>query len=385
MYLKMMIKCLLTIFKIRGIFWLILLILETLSALIILINYDQERLKKVKKIVRWTPLVLCLVLALLLVGCSKRDKVVVTYNTPQNWVNWGDVLKEFTSDTKITAPNDNKNSGQSLTALIAEKGKPVADVVYLGIVFGMQAVEEGVLQSYKSQGFAEIDESLKNHEGLYTTVHYGSIAILANTDALGNLPVPQSWEDLLDPMYKGMIGMLDPTSAAIGYSACIAVNEALGGSLDNFDPAFDYFKKLNENDVIYPKQTSTAKLLKGEIPILIDADFNGYGLKHDQNGPIEVAIPLEGSLKIPYVVGLVKGAPNEANGKQLIDFLFSAKGQQLFAKGYVRPMNEESLTAEIKAKFLPDSHYERVRDVDYGVMSAVQDDFNARWLKEIGS
>ena len=155
--------------------------------------------------------------------------------------------------------------------------------------------------------------------------------------------------------------------------------------MDNFDPVFDYFTKLNENGVIYPKQTSTAKLLKGEIPILIDADFNGYGLKHDQHGPIEVVIPQEGSLKIPYVVGLVKNAPNEESGKRLIDFLFSDKGQQLFAKGYVRPMKEDALTDEIKAKFLPDSDYERVRDVDYGRMSDVQDEFSSRWLKEFGS
>lgn len=329
--------------------------------------------------------VLALALALALSGCGKQSKTVITYNTPQNWVNWGDVLLNFTEDTKITAPNDNKNSGQSLTALIAEKNKPMADVVYLGIVFGMQAVNAGVLESYKPAGFDQIEDALKNPDGLYTTVHYGSIAILSNTEALGDLPVPQSWEDLLDPIYNGKIGMLDPTSAAIGYSAFIAANEALGGTLDNLEPGFEFFKKLNTNSVIYPKQTSTAKLLKGEIPILIDADFNGYGLKYDQNGPIEITIPAEGSLKIPYVIGLVKGAPNKANGKKLIDFLFSDKGQELFAKGYVRPIKPSALTEEIKAKFLPDSDYERVRDVDYSRMREVQEQFTDRWLKEIGS
>jgi len=326
-----------------------------------------------------------IVLAVLFTANWTAMARVVTYNTPQNWVNWGDVLKEFSRETRITAPNDNKNSGQSLTALIAEKNRPVADVVYLGIAFGPQAVEQGVLQSYKPAGFDGIDPALKDENGLYTAIHYGSVAILVNTEALGDRPIPQSWDDLLDPTYNGMIGMLDPTSAAIGYSVCIAINEAMGGSLDNFDPAFEYFTKLNANNVIYPKQTSTAKLMKGEIPILIDADFNGYGLKYDQYGPIEVVIPQEGSLKIPYIIGLVNGAPNEENGKRLIDFLFSEKGQQLFSQGFVRPMNPDALSDDIKAKFLPDSDYERVRDVDYERMSAVQEEFNNRWLKEIGS
>lgn len=335
-----------------------------------------------KKVVRILALGVCLVM-LLATSALAAGNVVITYNTPQDWVNWGSVLREFSKATGITAPNDNKNSGQSLTALIAEKGSPLCDMVYLGITFGMQAVSEDVLQSYEHAYFSKIDPALKDPEALYSTVHYGSIAILVNTEAIGGLPIPQSWEDLLDPMYKGMIGMLDPTSAAIGYSACIAVNEAFGGSLENFDPVIEYFTKLNENEVIYPMQTSTAKLLKGEIPILIDADFNGYGLKYEQNGPIEVVIPQEGSLKIPYVVGIVKDCPNPDSAKALVEFLFSEEGQALFAKGYVRPVNASALSDEIKAYFLPDEDYARVVDVDWQMMSQAQSAFNARWTTEV--
>jgi putative spermidine/putrescine transport system substrate-binding protein len=38
-------------------------------------------------------------------------------------------------------PNDNKNSGQSLAQIVAEKGSPVADIVYLGVTFGIEAKE----------------------------------------------------------------------------------------------------------------------------------------------------------------------------------------------------------------------------------------------------
>ncbi|MGJ4849732.1 extracellular solute-binding protein [Bacillota bacterium Meth-B3] len=325
-------------------------------------------------------------LCLVLIACSLgalADGFVITYNTPQDWVNWGTALRTFSKTTGISAPNDNKNSGQSLTALIAEKSSPLCDMVYLGITFGIRAEGEDVLQSYKHGYFDQIDSALKNADGLYSTVHYGSIAILVNTEVLGDLPIPQSWADLLDPKYKGMIGMLDPTAAAVGYSASIAVNEAMGGSLDNFDPAIEYFKKLNENDVVYPMQTSTAKLLKGEIPILIDADFNGYGLKYAQNGPIEVVIPQEGSLKIPYVIGMVKDCPNPDNARALIDYLFSVDGQRDFAKGYVRPINPEALTDDVKALFLPDEDYARVKDVDWAKMATVQSDFVARWTTDI--
>jgi putative spermidine/putrescine transport system substrate-binding protein len=89
--------------------------------------------------------------------------------------------------------------------------------------------------------------------------------------------VPACWKDLLKPDYKGMVGYLDPTSAAVGYVGAVAVNLALGGSANNFDPAINFFKDLHKNDPIVPKQTSYARVVSGELPILFDYDFNAFG------------------------------------------------------------------------------------------------------------
>ena len=58
------------------------------------------------------------------------------------------------------------------------------------------------------------------------------------------LKKPESWKDLLKPEYKGLIGYLDPASAFVGYVGAVAVNQALGGTLDNFTPGINYFKAL---------------------------------------------------------------------------------------------------------------------------------------------
>lgn len=44
-------------------------------------------------------------------------------------------------------------------------------------------------------------------------------SVIVNTQVLADkgLPVPQSHEDLLDPMYKGLIEMPDPTASSTGY------------------------------------------------------------------------------------------------------------------------------------------------------------------------
>jgi putative spermidine/putrescine transport system substrate-binding protein len=63
----------------------------------------------------------------------------ICYNCPPEWADWGSQLKAIKAKLGIEVPPDNKNSGQSLSALIAEKAKPVADVTYLGGSFADSA------------------------------------------------------------------------------------------------------------------------------------------------------------------------------------------------------------------------------------------------------
>ncbi|MFB5268756.1 extracellular solute-binding protein [Paenibacillus enshidis] len=316
-------------------------------------------------------------------GGAGGSKVAIAYNNPPLWANWEAVQAKFLEETGIRVPADNKNSGQAMTALIAEKNKPVADVAYLGITFGPQAVQEDIVEAYKPEHFDEIPDELKDPDGKWMAIHYGAIAFIVNKDALGDVPVPKSWADLLKPEYKDKVGFLDPTSAAVGYSVITAANIAMGGTLENWDPGMKYLQQLEQNGAIHPKQTATAKVMKGEIPILIDADFNGYTMKYNDNAPIEVVIPQEGSLKVPYIVSLVKNGPNQENGKKYIDFMLSDDGQQLFAAGYVRPIRNVNIPQETMDKFLPEQDYERVQSVDYEQMNKVQSEVNERWKSDV--
>ena len=81
-----------------------------------------------------------------------RAADAICYNCPPEWADWASVLKALKEDVKLDVPHDNKNSGQTLSQLIAEKAQPVADVTYFGVTFGIQAKEEGVTEAYKPQG-----------------------------------------------------------------------------------------------------------------------------------------------------------------------------------------------------------------------------------------
>jgi putative spermidine/putrescine transport system substrate-binding protein len=333
--------------------------------------------------VRSKPLVLAAALAAAVLSSVAAAQNAICYNCPPEWADWGTQLKAIKDKAGISVPPDNKNSGQTLAQLVAEKASPVADVAYYGVTFGIQAKKEGVVAPYKPQGWEDIPAGLKDPDGNWFTIHSGTLGFMVNVDALKGKPIPKSWSDLLNPTYRGMIGYLDPASAFVGYVGAVAVNQAMGGSLDNFDKAVGYFKDLQKNQPIVPKQTSYARVLSGEIPILLDYDFNAYRAKYKDKANVAFVIPTEGTVVVPYVMSLVKNDPNPANAKKVLDHLMSDEGQAVWANAFLRPVRASAISAEAKAKFLPDSEYARAKAIDYGKMAEVQKAFSERYLKEV--
>jgi len=328
------------------------------------------------------PLGRLLAAALALASAGAIAQTAICYNCPPEWADWGTQLKAIKDKTGVTVPPDNKNSGQSLAQLVAERASPVADITYVGVTYGIQAKADGVIQPYKPAHFDEIPAGLKDPDGYWFTIHSGTLGFFVNVDALKGKPVPKSWKDLTKPEYKGMVGYLDPASAFVGYVGAVAVNQAMGGSLDNFDQALAWFREVKKNDPIVPKQTAYARVLSGEIPILLDYDFNAYRAKYKDKANIAFVIPAEGTVVVPYVMALVKNDPDPANAKKVLDYLMSDEGQAVWANAYLRPVRASAISKEAEAKFLPASEYARAKAIDYAKMAAAQKAFSERYLKE---
>jgi putative spermidine/putrescine transport system substrate-binding protein len=305
---------------------------------------------------------------------------VICYNCPPQWADFASMLKAIKADLGYDIPFDNKNSGQSLSQIIAEKDNPVADVVYYGVNFGIKAKAAGVIEPYKPKLWDEVPAGLKDPDGYWTTIHSGTLGLFVNVDALGGAPVPACWKDLLKPEYKGMVGYLDPSSAAVGFVGAVAVNLGLGGSDTDMSPAIKFFADLHKNQPIVPKQTSYARVVSGEIPILFDYDFNAYRAKYSETGHFEFVLPCEGTVVFPYVTSLVKNAPDKEKAEKVLDYYLSDKGQAMWANAYLRPARPIALPESVKNKFLPDSDYARARSVDWAKMEAVQNAFTTNYL-----
>ena len=289
---------------------------------------------------------------------------------------------EYLKETGGKVPPDMKGSSAAMAALDAEQANPQADLAYYSGAIGYQATVKGLHQGYKPAGFDKIPDGLKDPEGKWWTVHTASIAILVNTSALKGAPVPKSFEDLLKPAYKGMVSYDDPTWGGTGYTFVYGINAVLGGGPD-LAKGFDYLKKLDANVLSYPRENIYNDLLRGEIPIWINADGNGLKAKYVDHAPIETVIASEGTVAMPLVVGMVKNDPHPAATKKYLDWLLTDNAQKLFAEAFFRPVMKVDLGPNLSGQFLPDSDYTKTVVLPLSEMAAQSNSVKERWTKEI--
>ncbi|MEE8304585.1 MAG: extracellular solute-binding protein [Candidatus Tectomicrobia bacterium] len=312
---------------------------------------------------------------------------MIQYDAQPNYANWGGVTLYFKKKYGIDIPPDMKGSSATMAALVKERSTTVADVAYYNAVIAAQAgTEKGVHEPYKPVGWEKIPADCKDPEGRWFCVHQGVIAFIVNTDALkrANVAVPKCWSDLIKPEYKGLVAYDDPTVHGTAWESIFAANVAMGGSVKDIKPGIEYLKKLDPNILRYSRDTSYNPSLRGEIGVWLNADGNGYKMKWEDGGPIEVVIPCEGTIATPLGMGLVKWAKRPELAKAYLDWLFSPEAQGIWADSYWQPIIQEYATESAKKKMKPlYGSYDSVKSVPILDKQPIIDPYKKAWLKEV--
>jgi putative spermidine/putrescine transport system substrate-binding protein len=294
--------------------------------------------------------------ALKLAG-AKKEGQLVSYGMTDDWVNLGEIFKNMQAKFSVVHTDTDMTSAEQITKLLAEKSAPVMDIADIGFDFVGKLIENNLALPYKNISFAKIPANFKDADGRWVVAYWGAISFLVNTDKVKN--IPQTWDDLLKPEYKDMVCSRDPNKSTYATGSVLAAAYAHGGSETNVQPGLDFFKKLrDEGNWRKGVVLNVASVQKGECPISIVYDFDGFA-KRDATGlPLQVVIPKDATIGMLFAEYINALAPHPNAAKLSQDYLLSDEGQILLAKGYAHPARSDVvLPADIKSKLLPESAY----------------------------
>lgn len=315
-----------------------------------------------------------------LVEAAKKDGAITSYGLPDDWVNYGAIKKIVQDKYGIVDSDTDMSSGEIIAALEAEKTAPVADITDLGMGFAKIIEDEGLSQAYKNAYWDEIPDWAKDPDGRWSAAYWGAVAFLVNADKVTN--VPQTWEDLLKPEYKGMVCMKDPRSSATANMVVLGAAYAHGGDENNVQPGLDFFKKMIDGGILNGVKPSTSAIQKGECPISLFWDFDALANKEENpDMNLQVVIPSDGTVAGVYIQFITAGAPHADAAKLMLETEYSDEGQLAYAQGFVHPIRAlVVLPADLKAKFPADSAYEKVNfPKDYKALDAAGTAISDGW------
>jgi iron(III) transport system substrate-binding protein len=193
---------------------------------------------------------------------------------------------------------------------------------------------------------------MKDRDGFYTSLYLAVHVPAYNTRQLSKSDLPRSYDDLLDPKWKGKLGLED--AAYVWFVNMIKMKGEKQG--------VEFMRRLARQDVSLRASTTllTNLVAAGEIPIAIDLYAD------DVERVKKAGAPLDWMALDPLIVhtiagGINKNAPHPNAAKLFMDFLLSEEGQRIYLSE-----NRQPTRRGVTAPWMPKNAKIHVNDPDIG-------------------
>ncbi|MFF4695019.1 ABC transporter substrate-binding protein [Streptomyces chattanoogensis] len=286
-----------------------------------------------------------------LIKAAKQEGRLNAIALPRQWASYGGLIDGFKKKygIKVVVDHPYGHSQQEIDAVKRYRGQERApDVLDLGDSFAQSAARQNLLAPYRVAQFDQIPPEQKDAKARWYNNYGGYISI--GCDAARVRTCPESFADLLQPEYKGLVAMHgDPTIAGSAFASVYAAALANGGSFDNIQPGIDFFARLDKAGNYNRADPNPVAIAKGRTPISIEWDY--LNLEHiDQlrgtGVDWKVSIPFDGSFSQYYAQAINKDAPHPAAARLWEEYLFSPEGQNLRLVDYARPVLMDAMAKD---------------------------------------
>ncbi|MCH4161239.1 MAG: ABC transporter substrate-binding protein [Bifidobacterium sp.] len=279
-----------------------------------------------------------------LVKAAKSEGQLTLIACPDDWANWGSIIKGFTTKygIKVNSTNPNASSAEEIKAAKNLKGqKNAPDVFDLGAT--VATTSTSYYAPYKVSSWEKIPDTNKEKTGLYVNDYTGVISIGYDSS---KVPKPSSLDDLLGSAYKGKVAINgNPTQAGAAFAAVGWANLQQGGTMDDYSKGIDFFQQLNKAGNFLAVDATSATIASGETPVVIDWNYLNVAAAQ-QNANFKTIVLPNKAYGSYYNQAINKDAPHPAAARLWEEYVYSAEVQNQFLKSGALPVMAKSMTEE---------------------------------------
>jgi len=184
-------------------------------------------------------------------------------------------------------------------------------------------VRGGVAQKFHSPESDSYPKHLVVPKGMWASTRLSYFGAAINPEMVKKDEAPKTWDDLLNPKWKGKLVMTDPSFTSLQVSVVGTMAKARG---------WGFYEKLRANDtmIVQGHQQVSDMLKRGERLIAAEG-LDSYAYEDRQKGhKIATLVPSDGVFAVPSPTAIIKGGPNPNAAKAFAAFMIGDTVQKMF-------------------------------------------------------
>ena len=218
----------------------------------------------------------------------------------------------------------------------ADAGRINVDVITMSDMSAANAMtRRGLFVPFKPTGFDKVLADAKDANGNYIAQRLTLVGMLVRTDKVTAGDHPKVWADLMQPKYKGMLVMADPSFTAIQLVMVATLSKHIG---------WRFYEALRKNEtmIVQGHEQIFDMVKRGERLVAAEASDPRIYTGGVMPPNIINIIPTAGAIQVPSPTAIIKGSPHPNAAKLFAQF---------------------NLLPEIQHKFTEEGHHSPRTDV----------------------
>lgn len=323
-------------------------------------------------------LVLCVLISMLLTGCSgfsgggrveeegyelAESSKLVIYTSHKEEV-YGPIVKEFEERTGIFVEVKQGDTLKLFREISENAGETDCDVIFGGGIENYVAYQD-YLEAYRVEDDEMIEERYRSTGHKWTAFSVLPIVFIYNDKLVYPVAAPRTWEEMQTDRWQGKIAFADPVKSGSSYTALCTMIQIMPQDADktlrNFSEALDGQLSANSGAVL--EEVNSGRKLVG---ITLEETARK---RIAAGSDLAMLYPQEGTSAVPDGVAILKGASHRENAQKFLDFVVSRDVQQLVVDKFFR----QTVRTDIKAPDMVQANGPELKIFDYDVVWAAEE------------